>query len=299
MRHRRGIFVEVLVLLLAMSGCKLLGPKEEKPKVEPEASRAKAEEARQVLSEGLGQGIQAEAPGDLRKLDVSEAHDLYREAAELDPSNSEAHFGLAVTEILMILQNDRVQEALDSLSFYLGEEGACKPALGLVPNAHRIARSPLMVYGMARRLWPSARRGAAKPALLRVSDLQEVVEQEVIPALDRALEHLEKVEEDEVFRFYITPEMFGEEEGDSLELDLGEVYVLDAQVRLFRAWLLIATAYNLDFDDEGSYAFLRAESDSVLLAHLHRLDQSPTFLTLRSGDKLPKAKEDILSLIHI
>ncbi|HID11030.1 MAG TPA: hypothetical protein EYP17_06985 [Candidatus Latescibacteria bacterium] len=55
-------------------------------------------------------------------------------AAELDPSNSEAHFGLAVTEILMILQNERVQEALDSLSFYLGEEGACKPASGLVPN---------------------------------------------------------------------------------------------------------------------------------------------------------------------
>ena len=298
----RGKYMLTGVLALFLS-CKLFGP-EEKPKVDQEASRAKAEEAGRVLEDNLSK-VKPEAPPQeaLGEVDLSYVRDLYEEALRLDPSNSLAHFGMAITELLTILKNRRVLDAADSLASIL--EG-----LPSESPVELMASSPITFYRMAKRAWPP---GAAKVAIFRMSDVQDVVEQEVLPGLGRALGHLEEVEKDEEFKVYINAETLepfmeafagGMEEGflpppevDSLEVDLGEVYVLDAQVRLLRAWLLIFTSYNLDFDYMGSYDVLSAESDSLKLAYLRYLDKESQFLTLRSGGNPSKAKSDIFAAL--
>ncbi|HIE03281.1 MAG TPA: hypothetical protein EYP61_00830 [Candidatus Latescibacteria bacterium] len=296
----RYVFTGVMALFLS---CKLFGP-EEKAEVDWEASKEKSEEAGRVLEEGLSR-VRPEAPPEeaLAGLDLDQAMGLYEEALELDPSNSLAHFGMAITELLSILADRRVQDAVDSLSSIL--EG-----LSVESSVGALASSPIAFYGMARRAWPP---GAAKPAIFRASDLQEVVEQEMLPGLGRALGHLEEVEKDEDFRVYVRTRsvqplvkvLSGPEGGpvslpevDSLEVDLGEVYTLDAQVRLARAFLLILTSYNLDFDYRGSYELLRTESDSLKLVYLRYLDEESSLLTLRSGGNPSRAKSDLLTALE-
>ena len=142
-------------------------------------------------------------------------------------------------------------------------------------------------------------RGVAKSAqeVLRVSDIQRVIEQHFIPELDYALARLEIVEQDPDFQFMLTLEFPEDEQGDSLEVDLGEVYVLDASINVLRAFLMIATAYNLDFDDNGSYDFLQDSSDAEILRQLKRLDRHSPFLTLKASDKLPAAGQNLLTAI--
>ncbi len=290
-----------LGLILFISGCEQQGPTA--PTVYPEESKTKAQQALDALTSSLEQvrSMEEFSPGE---VDFSEADRLYKEAIELDPSNTQAQFGAAITAILMVLQNEEVQAVIDSLQNFMGEEAeASAPVfgIGIAPNAKRIALTPKLIYGMAKSSVQQRRsRRVAKSTqeVLRVSDIQRVIEQHFIPALDYALERLAVVEQNPDFQFILTPEFLGDEQQSSLEVDLGEVYVLDAQIRVLKAFLLIATAYNLDFDDNGSYDFLWDPSDAEALRQLKRLDEDSDFLTLRSLDKLPAAGQNLLAAIQ-
>ena len=132
---------------------------------------------------------------------------------------------------------------------------------------------------------------------LKVSDIQETIEEEILPAIDYSLERLRIVEGDPDFTFELTPEMQGDEEEEPREIDLGEAYLIDAGLRLTKAVFLVATAYDFDFDDNGSYAFLDSGSNENVLRHMERLDKTGTFMTLRSADAMPGAKASILTAI--
>ncbi|MCK5732949.1 MAG: hypothetical protein KAI38_02100, partial [Candidatus Latescibacteria bacterium] len=208
---------------------------------------------------------------------------------------------------LMLAQNADVQAVEDSLRAFMGEggeEGAEKPLLGvgMAPNAKRIAMMPKIVYRMGKNTLPAKRaRKTAKSAgeIRTVRDLQRIIEETFIPAVDYALARLTVVEGDPDFQFIITPELQGDAEEDSLELDLGEVYILDAQLRTLKAFLLVAIAYNLDFDENGSYDFLQEEfSDAEILRQLMRVDQDSDFLTLRSSDGMLPAGLNVLSAVE-
>jgi hypothetical protein len=207
----------------------------------------------------------------------------------------------------MLAQNADVQAVEDSLRAFMGEggeEGAEKPLLGvgMAPNAKRIAMMPKIVYRMGKKALPAKRsRKTAKSAgeIRTVRDLQRIIEETFIPAVDYALARLAVVEDDPDFQFIITPELQGDAEEDSLDLDLGEVYILDAQLRTLKAFLLVATAYNLDFDENGSYDFLQEEfSDAEILRQLMRVDQDSDFLTLRSSDGMLPAGLNVLSALE-
>ncbi|MCK5119836.1 MAG: hypothetical protein KAQ78_09635, partial [Candidatus Latescibacteria bacterium] len=172
----------------------------------------------------------------------------------------------------------------------------------MAPNAKRIAMMPKIVYRMGKNTLPAKRaRKTAKSAgeIRTVRDLQRIIEETFIPAVDYALARLTVVEDDPDFQFIITPELQGDAEEDSLELDLGEVYILDAQLRTLKAFLLVAIAYNLDFDENGSYDFLQEEfSDAEILRQLMRVDQDSDFLTLRWSDGMLPAGLNVLSAVE-
>ena len=253
------------------------------------AAREKAAAAREELERVLSDIYDADEI-DLDQIDFSEAERLYREAIAADPRNTEAQFGAALTHLLALAANEDVRALQDSLNAYTGgDEGSGKLAFGaldLAASAETAGKSPLLVAKMTQD---------AIDDPLEVSDIQETIEEEILPAIDYSLERLRIVEGDPDFTFQLTPGMQGDEEEEPREIDLGEAYLIDAGLRLTKAVFLVATAYDFDFDDNGSYEFLEDGSNENVLRHMERLDKTGTFMTLRSADAMPGAKASILT----
>ena len=252
-----------------------------------EKTAAAEEEMERVLSD-----IYDADEIDLDRIDFSAADRLYREAIAADPRNTEAQFGAALTHLLILAINEDVRALQDSLNAYTGDdEGSGKlaiVAMDLAATAEIAAKSPLLVAKMTQD---------AIEDPLKVSDIQKTIEEEILPAIDYALERLQIVEGDPDFTFELTPEMQGDQEEEPREIDLGEVYMIDASLRLLKAVFLVVTAYDFDFDDNGSYAFLDDGSNENVLRHMERLDKTGTFMTLRSADAMPGAKASILTAV--
>lgn len=228
----------------------------------------------------------------LDQIDFSKADQLYQEAIAEDPKNTEAQFGAALTHLLTLTNNPELQSVQDSLNTYMenGEEEQVVFVRGIsAGNAARVVgKLPLMQAKLVVH---------ALEDPLTVSDMQKAIEEEVIPAIDYSLERLHLVEGDPSFTFTLTSQMLGDEQENPREIDLGEAFMLDAQLRLLKGVLLVATAYNFDIDEEGSYAFLDDDTDENVLRHLERLDKTGSFLTLKSAGRMQEAKASILAAI--
>ena len=256
------------------------------------AAREKASAAKEEMERVLSDIYDVDEV-DLDRIDFSEAERLYQEAIAADPRNTEAQFGAALTHLLVLAANEDVRALQDSINAYTGDdEGSGKlaiVAMDLAATAETAAKSPLLVAKITQE---------AIEDPLKVSDIQKTIEEEILPAIDFSLERLRIVEGDPDFTFELTPEMQGDEEEEPREIDLGEVYMIVANLRLLKAVFLVATAYDFDFDDNGSYAFLDDGSNENVLRHWERLlNPKGTFMTLRSADAMRGAKASILTAI--
>jgi len=267
-----------------ISSAKLSKSGAQDPTSQRKAARAQAELER-VLSD-----IYDADEIDLDRIDFSEADRLYREAIAADPSNTEAQFGAAITHLLVLAINEDVRAVQDSLNAYMGNEGGeiFLGSLDLVSTTEAAGRLPLMTAEMTQD-------AIANP--FKVSDLQQTISEEIIPAINYSLERLQIVEDDLSFTFELTPKMQGDEYEETREIDLGEAYMIDAQLRLLKAVFQVAIAYNFDFDDNGSYASFDDDSDENILRQMERLDKTGPFMTLRAPDAMRDAKTSILVAI--
>ena len=245
-------------------------------------SRASAAAARTEMERVLTDRVYDADEIDLDLMDFGEADRLYQEAIASDPKNTEAQFGAAIAHLLALSVNEDVRAVQDSVDAYMEDDD-------MASAANKVARLPLIPAKMTLQ-------ALADP--LTVSDLQATVNEEIIPAIDYALDRLTIVEGDSEFTFVLTPAMMGDEDEDPLEIDLGEAYMLDAQLRLLKGVLLVTTAYDFDFDMEGKYEWLEEyPSDENVLRHLVRFDKTGTFMTLKSADSMRNAKAEILTAI--
>ena len=148
---------------------------------------------------------------DLNRIDFSEADRLYHWAIAADPSNTEAQFGSAITRLLVLALNEDVRAVQDSLNTYIGNEavgGLFLNYLDLVSTTEAAAKLPLMAAKMTQD-------AITNP--LKVSDLQQTISEEIMPAIDYSLERLQIVEGDLDFTFELTPKMQGDEYEESRE----------------------------------------------------------------------------------
>ena len=249
------------------------------------ASQGKADEAQAEMERVLS-GIYDADEIELEEIDFKEADRLYQEAIAADPRNTEAQFGAAIAHLLALSSNEVIQAVQDSVGAFGDNEEF--GLMGGGNGAEAVAKLPLI---------PAKMTLSALEDPLTVSNIQKAIDEEIIPAIDFALDRLAVVEGDLEFKFILTSEMQGDEEGEALEIDLGEAYMLDAQLRLTKATLLVATAYDFDFDENGSHEFLEDDSDENVLRHMVRLDKTSSFMTLKSAGKMQNAKDEILTAI--
>ena len=172
--------------------------------------------------------------GNLTELKKSNA--AFREALRLNPENNEARLGAAITSVLLAMQSKRLSELV---------------------NETADAGSPLD-FGS------TLDAGAKRTALLRslhgedrpeIHELQDAVADTLLPVLETAINQLQAVYNDAAFSLTLTID------GKEKEIDRGEVSVLLAGFKTLHAISTLVLAYDLDFDDNGSYAYLDVIDD--------------------------------------
>src|SRR2546427_79526 len=88
-----------------------------------------------------------------------------------------------------------------------------------------------------------------------ISEVQYVVKTKVMPKLAYAEARLNKIEQQPGFVFKIAPDVTGEP--DSIEVDLGDILILDSVINGVQGWLGLLVSYNFDVP---SYEHVNAES---------------------------------------
>lgn len=209
--------------------------------------------------------------------DFSAANAFYKAALDANPNNTQAQFGAAVTELLISNQNKSLEMFLDSFTV-----SSSSSSSGSLFKSRIISVKPglSMITGQEKVLMKLANLSADQ--VPKISDLQEVIKDTVLPKFTYALDRFSIVENDPSFSFNITPKMRGLLTGDTLILGRGEIYTIDACLRIVRALLLTLIAYNVDIDDNRSYEWLSSNNDSMKIVMMMRLWNTPSFLALNS-----------------
>lgn len=267
--------------------------------IDPEGAATEAQAGDQALAGG----------------DIAGANQHYRNALAKDPNNAQANIGAAVTELYMVQSDPQV----DSLVRELGGPPPPTPLRGSSLESSRSARL-LQRLGLSgngafdpiangQLVGRAFLRGAEDPPML--SRVQQIIKIKVMPKIQYVEHRLNLVESHPEWRYFVPPAV--SDAADTLELDLGEVYALDALVNSVQGWLGILVAYNFDvpapFDSVDAESLLTAGTDfgtlwldgraqlsaahSNFMASKTRLDQAIAFINAETDDQaddvIPKA----------
>ncbi len=188
-------------------------------------------------------GNQALAAGDYA---AANAH--YRAALALDPNNREANFGAAVTEVYVLQLDPEVAGIID---FVQGRAPRAMRAPIATSAKPRDGRAVLLAAMNGLRLDPEAggravmgmfRMTAEDPIL--ISDIQQAIKLKLMPRLLFAEARINQLEAFPDLNIVLTPAMTGEP--DPIEIDHGDILMLDAALKGLQGWLGMVVAYDFD-----------------------------------------------------
>jgi hypothetical protein len=208
-----------------------------------------------------------------QSVNVSTAEANYKAAIALNPNNTSAQFGAAVTELLSVNQNQVLQSVIDSFTIAPTTSLMKSRLLPLGISGKSFAKPGAILTEIA---------SAPQATFPKISTVQETVKDTLLPEIVYALDRLSIIENDPTFAFKITPKMQGEAVGDTFILDNGEVYIIDAGLRVVRGILLTLISYNVDIDDNGSYQWITSGDSELIADNVLRLYQSSQFMALNS-----------------
>ncbi|WP_157452580.1 hypothetical protein [Chloroherpeton thalassium] len=290
------LFVLLLILTvgLTVSSCSDDDDSSSGSSYDPTKAESLVDEARAELETQLYGLITSELSGVDRPSDIdfSKSYALYSEALTYDPENKDAKFGVSFTSILNITQDADVNEAFDAWNNYMASRnvlnsGSDGEVLAFLPLGFPVHFSDANV-GIATPLAISAHLMTASTtdSIPQLEDAQEILEDVVLPVLTSAISRLDEVDDDASFKFMITPKMQGDENEDSVEIDLTEIYAMEAVLNMLKSSVLMTVAYDISMDGYDSTGVSNA------------LTQSTTsFMALRTNGKtyMSAAKTALLS----
>ncbi len=256
------LFVLIGVVGLTMAGC---SKNESTTASEADKSKAveRVDQANQILVPKLAILISTQTP-DTSLMNMSAAKSLYEEALSYDPDNQDAHFGVAVSELITAFADPSLQSALGKSGANAGPGAfstVFKNKTGLAGLSSVVekqfqstTRSLIAPAFMLQLRKPFAVQAATEP----VSYYQGIVENKILPSISDAITHLNEVTKHSDFAFYITPSQLGEQVGDSIRIGLTEVYAVLAVCQLVDAGASAFVSYNLDYNPTDGAAVKQA-----------------------------------------
>lgn len=257
-------------LMLVSPGCKEAGPSGGSS--DPAAAQDKAAQGNTILVQKIVL-IANSGSTDPSLFDFSTAASLYNEALSLDPENRDAHFGLALTDVLSIFSDPQVTGLLSK-----GSALALSPEiLGSFVDLSSSPAEVLATYGnrlstrfadmFEQRMAPMLGKGSVTLVDQPPSFYQNLVEAAILPKLISAIGHLNTVLADPTYAFLITPTMTGGNTTETYRIDATEIYLIRALLQFIVADASALVAYNVDYDPTDSAAVHQAwQSGSAFLA---------------------------------
>lgn len=227
---------------------------------------------------------------DLTQLKSSQAS--YAEAARLNPGNSQAQLGLALTNILLAAQDPRLADVLNRTV-----DGKSPFDTKLVDDAP-VLRSGVLQKVAAASTWPE------------FHEIQDSIDKVLLPALEDALARIKIAYDDPSFSMSLTMD------GKTIELDHAEAGILLAGVHAIHGLVTFWLSYDVDIDYQGSYDWIQALDGIDSVKHFSDLTEAQRdalrkgtelfgpnapFLAVRPAwkDRLSKVDDEINSALNI
>ena len=203
-------------------------------------------------------------------MDFSAPHDLYVSAHELDQYNSDANFGMAFTGFLMISQDPALEAMLLNWESYFNANEPFAVDASMSKTGYRM---PLSIDGVRLPIAPMIELPffMAKMTVDDVpqfSEFQSIAASLLLPVVQQSIAALELVDDDPNYVFSVSAAMQGLTEGDPMELDLTEIYLIEGGLYGLQGLLNTVIAYNFDFvsfDEAGIMTELSQGSDFATL----------------------------------
>ncbi len=279
-----GVAVIAIIVLALMAGC---GRKTSSDggDYDPDRAEQLVAEANQAAEEG----------------DWAKADSLYKEALKYDSNNTDANFGVGLSQTILLKEDPEIEEIINLIESWLSGEEPVPPKrfdlwgkkVGKGKFSYEIpsvASFPKGMYSFMKFVTDTI------PA---ISDIQQIIDDRIIPVINYVLGRFEFLEAYPDFHFYITP---GIGEGidtniviDSIEIDVGDIYVADAGLRTIRAVLRVFTAYNFDVNYDS---LLNEITCTTYVRTL--IDGNNPFFTLKvdGASKMSNSRGDLLTGIE-
>lgn len=216
-----------------------------------------------AMEDAMGGEFDPARIDELLDVDMAPHAADFEDALALDPDCGPAHFGLAFIGMMSVARDDDLEQIMDDMD---AEFGGVELPIGLPSPG--FTTHQLLAEGILGRSFEILRRAplAVAPQVVELGGvsvakadgpliraLQTHVHEVMLPRIRGVLAHLEAAESDPDFAIVITREG---EDPDTIEFDLGEVYVLDSIVRALYSGLLVATAYDVEPAPDGDYSWL-------------------------------------------
>ncbi len=258
---------------------------------DPEGAAADVLAANAALAQVLYDLVNSDSIQHPSDIDFTGPYNLYQTAYNKDNTNLDANFGLALTGILTISQDQQVIDAFNEWDSYLETGNPFEaPLAGSGKTGLKVGfPSSINYFNLHENSIAKTVLGTQKLAFQnppKLSTIQNIFQNNLIPKLNTALTALDLVDNSPTYQFIITGKMQGDLGEDDLEIDLTEIYAMEVALNVLHSLVDIAIAYDVDFTDYDSLGVLNA------------FTPGSTFLTVRnSGSSLADAKNAILSAV--
>ena len=225
-------------------------------------------------------------------LDFSNAYALYNEAQTLHPDNEDANFGIAVTGLMQVVQDQSFNDMIDQWDNYFSNTTLFEADIS---NTHVLGRQgfglPLNAGGMRIPIGPFLEMPLRMARISldyvpQFSELQNIIRDIMLPYIDAGIAGLEKVEANPDYVFTITSAMQPDVGSSSMELDLTEVYTIDMMLHAIKAIANTIIAHNFDFathDGAGIVAELNLGSDFGTINSTGEAELSAAYAAMQSA----------------
>ncbi len=243
-----------------------------------------------------------EDPEDLQDLDLDAHRAGFQAVLDDYPNHGLANLGMATVKTVEVGADPTLWNALDSLFTEINADRAprARSAVGqpLVQQFRLITEAPLLMTSLNRDF----------PASLTAPALQRFIHQAMIPKVTDILDHIQAAENDTDFSYEFTIDE------DSYEVDLGEIYLLDAVVQGLRAGLRMTLPYDLDIehptlgydwllmlgdDEQFDYQLVEVPDDGDSLFVQHRSTAQSAVLAMEMLEFQLAPGSDFLTLREI
>jgi len=281
-----GVAVIAVIVLALMVGCGRETPDD--GVYDPDRAEQLVIEANQAAEEG----------------DWAKADSLYKEALKYDPNNADANFGTGLCQTILLREDPEVDSIIGLIESWLSGK---KPTDPEPPKAFDLWGRRVGKGKFAYEIPSVASFPEAIPSFMKfvtdtipaISDIQQIIDDIIIPVINYVLGRFEFIQTYPDFQFYITP---GMGEGvdtniviDSIEIDVGDIYVADAGLRTIRGILMVLTAYNFDVNYDS---LLNPATDTTYIRTL--IDGNNPFFTLKADGaiRMSNSRGDLLTAIE-